>query len=305
MSEQRVIGIDLGGTKILAAVVNQEGDVDRHHELPTPTGSQAELLAALDSAVEELIEEGVSAIGFGIPSRIDQRLGRVVASVNIPLAELDFRDRMSQRYGLPVGIDNDANAAAIAEWKIGAGRGVQDLVMLTLGTGVGGGLILGGKPYRGATGSSAELGHTVIVHGGEPCSCGGHGHIESYASGAAATRVARETFGPESDARDLVRRALEGDEKAREILSGIGDYLGSALGSIVNLFNPEIVIIGGGFAAAWHFLIGPAEARMRLEALSPGREQVRIARAQLGTVAGVVGAGFVAFEALESVPAEA
>ena len=305
MSEQTVIGVDLGGTKILAALISSDGEVEHHTQCPTPIGSQTDLLAALDGVVEELVGEGVTAIGFGIPSRIDQRNGRVVASVNIPLADLDFRDRMSQRFGLPVGIDNDANAAAIAEWKIGAGRGTSDMVMLTLGTGVGGGLILGGKPYRGSTGASAELGHVVIVHDGRPCSCGGHGHIESYVSGQAASELAREVFGPESDARDLVQRGLKGDEQAREILADIGDHLGSAVAGMVNLFNPELIVIGGGFAAAWHFLHGPAETRIREETLSPAREQVRLARAQLGTVAGVVGAGFVAFEALEAIPVSA
>ena len=160
------------------------------------------------------MDDDVTALGFGIPSRIDQRAGRVVASVNIPLADLDFRDRMSRRFGLPVGIDNDANAAAIAEWKIGAAQGANDVVMLTLGTGVGGGLIVGGKPYRGSTGAGAELGHIVVVHGGRPCSCGGHGHIESYASGHAATLLATEAFGKETDARRLVELAFQGGEAA-------------------------------------------------------------------------------------------
>jgi glucokinase len=301
VGENLVIGVDLGGTKTLGARIYPNGDVERHHEIATPINSQEELLAGIDALVEELVDDDVIALGFGIPSRIDQRSGRAVASVNIPLADLDFRDRMSERFSLPVGIDNDANAAAIAEWKIGAAQGTQDVVMLTLGTGVGGGLILGGKPYRGSTGAGAELGHIVVVHAGRPCSCGGHGHIESYASGHAAALVAQEHFGADADARKLVQLAFEGNETAKELLSDIGDHLGSGLGSIVNLFNPELIVIGGGFAAAWHFLIGPAEKRMLEEALPPAREHVKIARAQLGTVAGVVGAGFVAYEALETI----
>jgi glucokinase len=303
VGENLVIGVDLGGTKTLGARIYPNGDVERHHEIATPINSQEELLAGIDGLVEALIDDDVTALGFGIPSRIDQRMGRAVASVNIPLADLDFRDRMSQRFGLPVGIDNDANAAAIAEWKIGAAQGANDVVMLTLGTGVGGGLILGGKPYRGSTGAGAEVGHIVIVHGGRPCSCGGHGHIESYASGHAAKLMATEIFGEETDARQLVQKAFAGDEQAKALLTDIGEHFGSGLGSIVNLFNPELIVVGGGFAAAWHFLIGPAEQRMREEALPPARDSVKIARAQLGTVAGVVGAGFVAYEALESVPA--
>ena len=302
MGENLVIGVDLGGTKTLGARVHPNGDVERHHEIATPISSQEDLLAGIDSLVDELMNDDVTALGFGIPSRIDQRAGRVVASVNIPLADLDFRDRMSRRFGLPVGIDNDANAAAIAEWKIGAAQGANDVVMLTLGTGVGGGLIVGGKPYRGSTGAGAELGHIVVVHGGRPCSCGGHGHIESYASGHAATLLATEAFGKETDARRLVELAFQGDAKATDLLAEIGEHLGSGLGSIVNIFNPELIVIGGGFAAAWHFIHDPMERRMREEALPPAREQARIARAQLGTIAGVVGAGFVAYEALESAP---
>jgi glucokinase len=302
VGENLVIGVDLGGTKTLGARIYPNGDVERHHEIATPINSQEDLLAGIDSLVEALIDDDVTALGFGIPSRIDQRTGRAVASVNIPLADLDFRDRMSTRFNLPVGIDNDANAAAIAEWKIGAAQGANDVVMLTLGTGVGGGLILGGKPYRGSTGAGAELGHIVIVHGGRPCSCGGHGHIESYASGHAAKLLATEAFGQETDARQLVQLAFQGDEKARALLKDIGEHLGSGLGSIVNLFNPELIVVGGGFAAAWHFIHDPMEERMREEALPPARDQAKIARAQLGTIAGVVGAGFVAYEALESIP---
>jgi glucokinase len=300
VGENLVIGVDLGGTKTLGARIYPNGDVERHHEVATPIDSQEDLLAGLDALVEELLDDDVKAIGFGIPSRIDQRTGRAVASVNIPLADLDFRDRMSERFRLPVGIDNDANAAAIAEWKIGAAQGANDVVMLTLGTGVGGGLILGGKPYRGSTGAGAELGHVVIVHDGRPCSCGGHGHIESYASGHAAKLLATEAFGEETDARKLVQLAFQGDEKAKEILADIGAHLGSGLGSIVNLFNPELIVVGGGFAASWHFISGPMEERMRAEALPPAKDQAKIVRAQLGTVAGVVGAGFVAIEALET-----
>jgi glucokinase len=299
VAENLVIGIDLGGTKTLGARIYENGDVERHHEIATPTNSQEELLAGIDGLVEELLDGDVKAVGFGIPSRIDQRTGRAVASVNIPLADLDFRDRMSERFGLPVGIDNDANAAAIAEWKIGAAQGANDVVMLTLGTGVGGGLILGGKPYRGFTGAGAELGHVVIVHDGRECSCGGHGHIESYASGHAAELLATEAFGEPTDARKLVQLAFQGDEKAKDLLADIGAHLGSGLGSIVNLFNPEMIVVGGGFAASWHFISGPMEERMRKEALPPARDQARIVRAQLGTIAGVVGAGFVAFEALQ------
>jgi glucokinase len=299
----RAIGVDVGGTKILAGIVDRNGNVERRYELPTPTGSQVELLEALEAAVAHLHDDSTAAIGFGIPAPIDQAGGRVVQSVNIPLADVPIRDRMRERFGCAVGLDNDANAAAIGEWRVGAGRGVDHLVMLTLGTGVGGGLILGGKPYRGSTGAAAELGHVVVIHDGPPCqgTCTGRGHLEAVASGHAASEAAREAFGPAADSHRLVRLANEGDRTAAEILTRIGRYLGSALGSFTNTFNPELIVVGGGFGvAAWEHLIPPAQDVLQREALRPMRDEVRVVRAELGTAAGLVGAAFVAFEALDA-----
>jgi glucokinase len=302
---KRVIGVDLGGTKILAGVVDRDGTVERRRELPTPLHSQDELLRGLAEAVDDVLEEDVGALGFGIPSTIDQRSGKAVTSVNIPLADLDLRAWMRERFGLPVGIDNDANAATLAEWAHGAGRGTSYMVMLTLGTGVGGGLILDGKPYRGAVGAGAELGHMVIDLDGPRCQgvCTGHGHLEALVSGHAATLAAQERFGPAVDAHRLVRLAREGDGAALELLTEFGRRLGAGIGSLVNIFNPELVVIGGGFSAAGDFLFEPAREVVAREALSPGRELVRIVRAELGTAAGLVGAGLVAFEALDGAAA--
>jgi glucokinase len=298
-----VIGVDVGGTKVLAAVVSRDGSLGAKLERPTDVSTEQALLAMLDDVIEELRagDRGVAALGFGLPSRIDQRRGRAVASVNVPLADVDFRERMRKRHGLPVGIDNDANAAAIAEWRAGAARGAQHVVMLTLGTGVGGGLILGGAPYRGATGSGAELGHIVVELDGAPCRCGGRGHLESYATGLAADRVARERIGPESDAHDLVRRGLAGEPEAVNALAGIGRYVGAAIASFVNALEPELIVIGGGFGeAAGGLLLGSAREVLARDGLAPGRETVRIVEAQLGTDAGVIGAGMLAFEALDT-----
>ena len=295
-----VIGVDVGGTKILAGVVGRDGMVVTHREHATPLESEAELLDGLETAVRELLDESVGAVGFGIPSRIDQRAGVALGSVNVPLVEVPFRDVMRERLGLPVEIDNDANAAAIAEWRVGAGRGTTDMIMLTLGTGVGGGLILAGRPYRGSIGAGGELGHMVIVHDGVLCSCGGHGHLESYVSGKAADEVAREAFGPAADAHRLVRLANEGDAKAIELLTEIGRKLGSGLGSLVNTFDPQLIVVGGGFAAAGELLLAPAREVMEREMLKPIREEVRVVRAELGTSAGMIGAAMVAFDALDA-----
>jgi glucokinase len=300
LEQSRVIGVDVGGTKILAAVVSRDGSLGVRLERPSDHSSQDALLAELDSLVEELhrTEPGAVALGFGIPSRIDQRSGHALKSVNIPLEGVDLRDRMREQHGLPVALDNDANAAAIAEWQVGAARGARNVVMLTLGTGVGGGLILDGRPYRGATGSGAELGHIVLEPGGPPCGCGGHGHLESFAAGPAADRVARSLYGDGSDAHELVRRGRDGEPEAVEALAGIGRYLGSGIATFVNVFEPELVVVGGGFGDAGELLLGPAREVVAVEGLEPARDNVRIVEAELGIEAGVIGAGMVAFEAL-------
>jgi glucokinase len=300
----RVIGVDLGGTKIRAGVVDRAGTIGRRTDRATPLSSQNELLEALDDAVEELltVDDGAAALGFGIPSTIDQRRGRAVVSVNVPLADLDLRDRMAARFRLPVGIENDANAAALAEWAVGCGRGTQHLLMLTLGTGIGGGLILDGRLYRGSVGAAAELGHMVIQHEGPPCggACDGRGHLEALAAGSAVDELARTQYGPGADARDLVERAERGEEDASGALAEIGRRLGSGLVTLVNVFNPELIVIGGGFGAAGELVLGPARAVVREEALSPARDLVRVVPAALGPDAGLVGAGLIAFEALET-----
>jgi glucokinase len=299
--EQRAIGVDVGGTKIAAGIVDREGRILRRVERPTPTESQDELLSLLDEIVDGLLDHGVAAIGFGMPSTIDQRAGRVVSSVHVPLGDFDFRTRMAERFALPVALDNDANAAAIAEWKVGAGHGSTHMIMLTLGTGVGGGLILDGKPYRGFVGAGAEIGHMVLEYGGERCTgtCSGHGHLEQVASGGAADRAAERILGPGATGRDLVGAAREDNEEAREAIVEIGRRLGAAIGSLVNIFDPQVVVIGGGFSQARDLFLGPALEAMREEALPPGRDLVRVVPALLGPDAGLVGAAFVGLEALE------
>jgi glucokinase len=291
-----VIGVDVGGTKILAGIVDAEGHVGHRRERRTDLDSQDALLDEVGATVEELLDDSIAAVGFGLPSRIDSRTGVVQGSVNIPLADVPLRDLMRERFGRPVAIENDGNAAALAEFRAGAGRESETMVMLTLGTGCGGGVVIGGELLR----DGGELGHTVLEYDGIPCqgTCTGRGHLEAYVSGTAATKLARQAFGPAVDAHRLVRLAAEGESKAVEILDGIGRRLGAAIGSFVNIFRPELVVVGGGFAAAGDFLLRPAEATLRREALPPARDRAQIVRAELGTAAGVIGAGFVALDAV-------
>jgi len=293
-----VIGVDVGGTKILAGVVDREGNVLGRNEVESPGSSEEDVLVALDSAVEALLADGIGAIGFGVASNLDRRTGRILRATNMPLDDVDLVGRARARFGLPVGVENDANAAALAEWRLGAGRGVSNLLMLTLGTGVGGGIVLDDRLYRGW----AEIGHIVVDVDGLPCqgNCHGRGHLEALASGTAADRAARELYGPDSDARVLVERAREGDVDARARLAEMGGFLGAAIGSLANLFDPELVVVGGGFGeAAGELLLTPAQEAARREALAPADATLRVVPAELGADAGLVGAALVAFGALD------
>ena len=291
-----VIGLDVGATKILAGLIDRDGVVVAEHRVATPGTSQEDALAAMDAAVEALRDERVAAIGYGIPANLERGTSRILRATNMELAGLDLVARSHERFGLPVGVENDGSVAALAEWKRGAGRGVANLVMLTLGTGVGGGIVIDNALFRGW----AELGHLVVQEDGLPCPCGGRGHLESLASGQAADRVARELYGPGADAHRLIRDAWGGDDRAKAALSRIGRTLGVAIGSLVNTFDPELVVIGGGFGmAAGDLVVEAARESARAEAVPPGDETLRIVMAELDEDAGLVGAGLVAFEALD------
>jgi glucokinase len=309
-----VIGVDLGGTKLLAGVVDAEGVVERRTVRPTDLSSEEALLAQVEDAIGELAQDGFAALGVGIPSTIDQRAGRAVASVNIPLSDVDLRGALGRRFGVPTMIENDANAAALAEHRFGAGRGTRHMIMLTLGTGIGGGLVLDGRLYRGAVGAAAELGHITLDADGPPCqgTCPGRGHLEALASGTAADavsqRVARErpegdlgqaaAAGHDVNARIAVDLALAGPGDARDVIEQVGTWLGVGIASLVNVFNPELVVLGGGFARAGDLLFDPARRVVAERALVPGRDLVRVVPALLGVEAGLIGAGLVGHEAL-------
>jgi glucokinase len=290
MGANHVIGVDLGGTKILAGIVDGDGVVHQTLERPTVTTSQAALLDELAHVVRALPQDDVQAVGFGIPSRIDHATGLALGAVNIPIRDVLFGKEMRKRVGLPVEVENDASCAAFAEFRLGAGRGATDMITLTLGTGVGGGVVSGGKLFRAYT----ELGHMVIVEDGEPCqgACSGRGHVESYCSGTAADKLARKLLGPEASARDLV-------DQQHPVLQEIGHHLGVAIGSLVNIFGSTRVVIGGGFGiAAFDLLVPAARLAVLREALAPSGQVLEIERAKLGAEAGLIGAGLIALEGM-------
>jgi glucokinase len=316
MPPRRVIGIDAGGTKLLGGVVDEQLVV--HHRVRR-TWRGADLRETLDiftDAVEEVraAASDVEAIGFGIPALVERETGVSRWSNHLPLDGVPFREAMSERLGLPVVVDNDGNAAMLAEARGGAAAGARHAVMVSLGTGIGGGLWLNGEVYRGASGVGAELGHVVLqLHGPEcPGDCPGIGCFEALVSGNAIGREGRRvaTANPDSalgrrlaadkeiDGGIVTEMGHDGDPLACEVLAEIGERLGYGLVGLVNTFNPEVIVVGGGAARGGDLILEPARAVVASRALEPAREAVRIVPAHYGDEAGMMGAALMAFELL-------
>ena len=293
-----VVGIDVGGTKIAGAVVARDSSLRASATLPTPVAG-AQLVQAIGDLVERLrreCPEEILAVGVGLPSLIDARSGRVRMSANIDLADIDVRAVLKELLGVPIGLENDANVAALAEHRVGAGREHGDIVMLTVGTGVGGGVIAGNKIFRGGSGTGAELGHMVVQADGPPCqrNCPNRGCLETMCSG---TVIARDAGMP---AEEVVRRAREGDATAIAVLDRAGRFLGVGLSSLANIFNPDAFVIGGGVGAAGDLLLGPATEEYRSRALPPNAE-AQVVPAALGPRAGAIGAGLLAWDLVDAI----
>jgi glucokinase len=333
--ERTIIGVDIGGTKIAGALLRGRSPwaapgtptlretpevLDRFTVLTDVSSTQA-CLDGIVACIADL-EHGsgrVEGIGVGVASMVDFGAGHLVESVNLPLVDVPLRDLLQRRFGVPVVIDNDATAAAIGEHAFGAGAGAREMLMLTLGTGVGGGIICGGRPYRGVSGAAAELGHIIIDVNGPKCpaNCSNYGCLEAYVAGpamaaAAAAAAAAEpasalgralAAGEQVDSRLLTRLGLEGEAGAVAVLARVGEYLGAGLVTLVNIFNPEVIVIGGGAAAAGDLLLGPARGVLQARGSRPARDQVRIVPAVLGPDAGFIGAAALAL--IESFPDDA
>ncbi|HWI06802.1 MAG TPA: ROK family protein [Solirubrobacteraceae bacterium] len=323
MSTGCVIGVDLGGTKLLAGAVDPELNVHHRATRPARVADHQAVVAIVVSAVAEVrdaIESAsgsVRAVGIGIPCLIDQRRGIAVMSTHLPLAGVPFRDLVAERIGLPVFVDNDANAAMLAEWRFGAARGAGDAALLTIGTGIGGGLVAGGALQRGSQGAGAELGHMVVQADGPRCNgnCPNRGCLEAMVSGTAlareAQRIARErprsglgralAGGREISGPLVTELAHDGDAAAIDALAAIGRWLGVGVANLVNMLNPDVVVIGGGVIAAGELLLEPARAVVAERALSPSKEHARIVPARFGAEAGMLGAATLALDGLGAV----
>lgn len=319
MSGGETIGVDLGGTKMLIGVLSEAGTDPLYEQREASTGqTEDELVELLVREVTEARDArpDVEAVGLGIPATIDHDDGIAVSAVNLPLADLAIRDIVSERVGLPVFVDNDGNVAAYAEYLYGAAKGMPHMVMLTVGTGIGGGLVLNGEIYRGSTGAGAELGHVVIQADGPPCqgNCPNHGCVESLASGTALGREGRAAAesspdsalgkvladGGEVDGRAVTEAALAGDELAIGVFDLIGGRLGVACSSLANIFQPNAIVVGGGVIAAGDLLLEPARREVRERALNP-MNKTPILEATLGNDAGMIGAAAMARDELAKV----
>ena len=333
-----VLGVDIGGTKIAVGPVAHDGRLldgvvsrlsDRRGEAEFLDGLYAAVLDGLATAGQNGHE--VLAVGLGCAGTIARDRGVVVVSPNLPLVDVPLARLVTERSGLPVVLDNDANVATLAEARVGTAAGLQQVIMFTLGTGVGGGIVLDGRLYRGATGAAGELGHTIVAGGGERCKCGAFGCLEAYASGTALERTAlrlveaegrrevlsglRVVLGPEGPPAEVVSieglsrllvdgrltgeeigaLAEAGDAGAQSAVAEVGAWLGVGAANVANIFEPEMIVVGGGLSPLGDLLLVPARRVLAAIALQPSRD-VPLLAASIGNDAGMVGAGLVCWE---------
>ncbi|MCK9249286.1 MAG: ROK family protein [Solirubrobacteraceae bacterium] len=321
MSAACVIGVDLGGTKLLAGLLTSGlRTVDRAYRLPPPERDAEVLLDLVVAEVRALERRArdaglgpVGGVGVGIPSLVDRARGIAVSTVHQPLDGVPVRDLLQDRLQLPVALDNDGNCAMLAEWRAGGARGSDDAVLLALGTGIASGVVTGGLLVRGATGAATELGHMVVDLDGPPCqgACTSRGCLEALASGTALGRAGARLAGQRPGSalarlaadgqvitgQHVTDAARDGDAAAREALRDTATFLGVGIANVMNIFNPDVVLIGGGASAAGELLLGPAREEARRRARPPSNA-ARVEVARFGADAGMVGAGVLALEEL-------
>jgi len=302
------VGVDVGGTKIAAGVVSPVGKLLNEVRYPT-ANIRERLLSTIAEAIAE-VKGGyeVGGVCLAVPGFILARENKILSAANLEAIEgISLKEELGGSTGLQVTVENDANAAAWGEFRFGAGKDVDDLVFVTLGTGVGGGVISHGVLLRGARGTGGELGHITVQPAGPRCGCGNHGCLEALASGTAIGRRAREVAAQRPDSalgrlamertplgEDVLDLARKGDEAALEVLREAGSWLGIGLATFVNVFDPEVIAIGGGVSGAGELVLEPARRELRLRSYSPSRDLVEIRTATLGAESGMLGAAALA-----------
>jgi glucokinase len=314
-SDSVFIGIDLGGTTLKGALVSSTGELLQGIRIETEQDNSELLFKQIVDAVRALREDAVSGdrvagVGIGIPGLVNRKTNRIEVMPNLPaLAAIDLIGELQSETGLPVALDNDANSAAYGELQAGAARGRQEVFFVTLGTGIGSGLIINGRIYRGATGFAGEFGHMTIDPEGIECACGNIGCLETIASGPNIVRRTRERLyrdrtsslsrlaiprDRELTAEDIARAAREGDEMAQVMMERTGMFLGIAIAAVINLLNVEMVVMGGGVMEAGDLILKPTVKETRRRAFPPSFNSCEVVIAQLGPQAGMIGAALMA-----------
>ena len=296
------IGVDLGGTNLRAAAVDESGRMLDKISGRTEERAGGDALAdgiaeSIETLRSRMLGRKLAGVGVGVPGIIRMGQGMVAGSPNLPyLEDYPIRDRIEQRLGTRVILETDANAAALGEKWMGAGRGVDDLVLLTLGTGIGGGIIVGGRVLHGSIGMAGELGHITVSPNGYPCGCGNRGCVEKYASATAISAMARLlNLGPDVGAEQVYRLAQDGNARAISIFTSMGAGLGIALAALINIFNFSLYLIGGGSVVAWDLFAPSMLAEVESRSYTYRKAPTRIERAALGSEAGLYGAAYLPF----------
>jgi glucokinase len=298
------IGVDLGGTNLRAAAISRDGKMLNKIAGSTPTSAGRtavveDMVRAIETLEAGLSGQKLAGVGVGVPGFIQMDKGIVVGAPNLPAFDnYPVRDEIEKRLGARVILENDANAAALGERWMGAGRGIDDLVLLTLGTGIGGGIVSGGKLLRGFLGMAGEIGHVTISPNGYPCGCGNTGCAEKYASATAVSAMARLlNLGHDLSAEDVFNLAKGGNERAQMIYATVGTSLGTLLAALINIFNFPLYLLGGGMTGAWDLFHPPLLAELERRSFIYRKNPPRIERATLGGDAGLFGAAYLPFEA--------
>jgi glucokinase len=315
MSETgQAIGIDVGGTKIGAVRVRRDGAILDRAGRATPADDPEATIASIVEVARALRTPDVLVVGVGAAGMVSAKTGVLRFAPNLAWRELPVADRVAEEIGLPCQVDNDANVAAWAEYRFGAGRGFRHILLVTIGTGIGGGIVSDGKLFRGANGFAAEIGHIIVEPDGPPCGCGNLGCLEQVASGQAIGRLGREAArehprsliaaqaqgDPDRVTGEMVTEAAkQGDEVAKGVLAVVGRRLGEGIAGLVNVLDPQVVVVGGGVIDAGDLLLAPARSAFLDAVEGPDhRPEVPIVPAQLGNEAGAVGAAALALEEL-------
>ncbi len=311
-SERLVFAVDLGGTHLRVALVDDNGRILNQHKQDTPKGDSAEdIIAALVQAAGRwnCTELPVVAVSIMVPGAVDCAKAVVLQAPNLPsLVNFPLKTELEQRLGWPVLLENDANAAAVGEMWVGAARGCRNVVSVTLGTGVGGGVILDGKLWRGSHGSAGEIGHTTVdPFSGLKCKCGNTGCLELFASATAIVRMTRESLSAFPDtklnsneltAEKVYDAGQRGDELALAVFKRFGMYLGIGLANVINFIDPQIIVISGGVVNGWDLFAGEMYRHVEERAFHSISKQVKIAKAECGDNAGLLGAARLALQDL-------